>query len=74
MYYFKAPLSKYEQKSVIWKKLLSYYKLSNALYFAVRLKFLTLMKGLERLPIIGWVIGDKLVRNNLDKRTSQLHT
>ena len=32
------------------------------------------MKELERFLIMVWVVGKELVRENSDKKTSQLHT
>ena len=56
------------------KNLSSYYKLSNILYLALASKFFTFIKGLERFSFIDWVVGEELVRENVDKRISKLHT
>ena len=77
MPFFWPFLYKYEHKLIFFKNLSSSCKLSNSCIFVTYVafcQFFTFIKGLERFSIIGWVVGEKLVREYLDERTSQLHT
>ena len=51
----------------------SYDKLDNTLYFSLPSKFFDFHKRARKVPIIDWVEGEELVRDNLDKTTIQLH-
>ena len=65
---FFCPLCPNISKNEFSAKLSFYYKLINILYFALVSKFLTFMKGLEKLFIIGWVVGEEMVREYSDKK------
>ena len=43
------------------------------MYFALVSKFLTFMKRFQRFLIIGWVVREELVRENVHKKASMLH-